>query len=357
MENRDRHIDIVRTIAIILVVFGHIGPVPGCGWLEAHFPMSAYRMALFLFVSGYLFRDMDRSALPAFCKKKSLRLLCPFIGWNIAYAAIVTLFNHWHLVHYLPPTERVWTAYNLLVAPFMGCDQYFFNHATWFVGMLYPALLFYALIYLISRRLPEWSMLVVYGAVGMAALAVARYGDFPRWALLPMHIAYALFFLQAGRCWRIYVEPWLNGTHRWMVLGGVLVLWYGIVQLSGTHPYAVAWMQFNGQIVLPLVTGVLGCVCWMLISSVAAQYIPANRIENLICRNTWAIMVHHLLAAFVLSYLYVRWTHDAEDLNALQEHFWFRVPAISYWVYAAAMIILPILWQLLFDRFKSLFAR
>ena len=354
MENRDRHIDIARSVAIILVVLGHIGVVPGCEWLEAHFPIYSYHMALFLCISGYLFRDMDWSSFPTFLKKKSLRLLLPLIGWNIAYAAIVTLFNHWQLVHYLPPTEKVWTFYNLFIAPFMGCDQYFFNHATWFVGMLYPALLVYALIFLISRRLPEWSILVLYFCIAIAAMCVARFCDFPQWALLPLHIAYALFFLQVGRCWRIWIEPLLNRINIWFVMIGVLVVWF-VVQLFGGHTCVVAWMNFGGYILIPLLTGVLGSVSWILISMIFSQYIRANRLETLIGTNTWSIMAHHLTVRFVVCYLFVRFTHDTAAMASLQDNFWYRSHDINYWVYVAAMIILPILWQLLFNRLKSLF--
>ena len=118
-ESRHRHIDIARAVAIILVVLGHTGAIPDCAWLEMHFPIYSYHMALFLFISGYLFRDMEWSSFPAFLKKKSLYLLLPLIGWNIVYAVIVTLCNRFQLTYFLPPTEQVWTFHNLFIEPFI----------------------------------------------------------------------------------------------------------------------------------------------------------------------------------------------------------------------------------------------
>ena len=57
-KERNRSIDILRAIAIILVVFAHMFPIPGGAWLSEHFHASSYRLAIFLFISGYLFRDI-----------------------------------------------------------------------------------------------------------------------------------------------------------------------------------------------------------------------------------------------------------------------------------------------------------
>ena len=47
-KERNRSIDILRAIAIILVVFAHMFPVPGGAWLSEHFHASSYRLAIFL---------------------------------------------------------------------------------------------------------------------------------------------------------------------------------------------------------------------------------------------------------------------------------------------------------------------
>lgn len=349
-ESRYRHIDIARTIAIILVVIGHTGGIPGCAWLEMHFPIYSYHMALFLFISGYLFRDMEWRAFPAFLKKKSLNLLLPLIGWNAVYAAIVTLCNHFHLVNYLPSTAQVWTSHSLFIEPFLGGHQNILNLATWFVGMLYVSLLVYALIYLICKRLPEWSRLVLYALIALAGLYTARLGDYPHWALLPLHISYALFFLQVGRCWRIYIEPLLNRVNLWYVLLGVTAIWY-VVQLFGGQMYVVVWMNFEGHTLIPLLTGVFGSVFWIVASYLLVQYIQLNRLESLIGANTWAIMTHHLLVRFLACYLFVRLSLDPASLAAFQNDFWFRPAQVDYWFFVCIEIALPILWQLFFDKF------
>ena len=105
---RIRHIDILRCIAIILVVIGHVGSVPGCGWIERFYPIYSYHLALFLFISGYLFKDIAKTDYKAFFLRKTKNLLLPLIGWNIVYAVIVNIFSNNIQTTYFPSTNQIW---------------------------------------------------------------------------------------------------------------------------------------------------------------------------------------------------------------------------------------------------------
>ena len=43
IKERNRSIDILRAIAIVLVVLGHSFPIPGCEWWQSHFSAGSYR--------------------------------------------------------------------------------------------------------------------------------------------------------------------------------------------------------------------------------------------------------------------------------------------------------------------------
>ena len=143
----NRAIDILKIIAIILVVMGHMGFIPRLGGaFEPYFPIYSYHILLFLFCSGYLFRDFDWRDLGRFVWRKTRSLALPLIGWNIVYAGIVSLINLRHPVTYFPAIEQIWTLQNLFVEPFVSGHQYLLNLATWFVGMLYLTFLVYGLL-------------------------------------------------------------------------------------------------------------------------------------------------------------------------------------------------------------------
>ena len=130
VKERNRSIDILRAIAIVLVVLGHSFPIPGCEWWQSHFSAGSYRMALFLFISGYLFRDIEWSDLPSFVWRKTKNLVFPLIGWNIVYAGIVSIINFRHPVNYLPSTEQVWNMHDLFIEPFITGHQYLDRKST-----------------------------------------------------------------------------------------------------------------------------------------------------------------------------------------------------------------------------------
>lgn len=59
-SNRNRRIDILRAITIILIVMYHEGSFPpSLFWTSKFFPLGTYIICLFFFVSGYLFKPFE----------------------------------------------------------------------------------------------------------------------------------------------------------------------------------------------------------------------------------------------------------------------------------------------------------
>lgn len=358
MKARNRAIDILKIIAILLVVLGHMQPIPGGVWLAHHFPIYSYHLALFLFASGYLFRDIEWRDLGRYVWRKTYTLALPLIGWNIVYAGIVSLINLRLPANYLPPTAQVWNMHDLFIEPFIGGHQYLLNLATWFVGMLYLTLLIFALIHLLSKRLPEWSLLLLYLCLAILALYDASIQLPAKGWLVLSRIAYALLFVQAGRCFRIYLEPHLTLKHIAWLLPVTLIAWY-LVMLNGDHLYVLLWMNFEGAVVRPILGALLGCLFWTFVSIVLAKLIPANRIETALSTSTWSIMTNHLLVRFLFCWAFVHFYQDPAMREWFANDFWFFPRGAGFlWIglYGTAILLevtLPTLWQLGFDRLKT----
>lgn len=352
-KERNRSIDILRAIAIILVVFAHMFPIPGGAWLSEHFHASSYRLAIFLFISGYLFRDIEWANYGRFVWQKTKNLIIPFIGWNIAYAGIVSLINLRQPVNYLPTTSSIWSFHPLFIEPFISGHQYTLNLATWFVGMLFIALVIYALLHLFTKRLPNWAILIIYLLIACLGLYSARF-DMPArgWVIL-QRTAYALFFIQFGRCFRLYIEPLLSPRKLWWILLSILPLWYCVMLGSG-NSYSLVWMQYDGAIFRPIIAGIFGCVFWMIASMQIAQLIPKNKIETAISNSTWSIMTNHIFVRFMLCWLYIYFAHDITMQENFRTNVWFLPKSVIFYYVAIILeIVLPVLWQLGFDRFKE----
>lgn len=353
-KERNRAIDILRAIAIILVVVAHMFPIPGGEWLAAHFHANSYRLAIFLFISGYLFRDFEWSDYGQFAWRKVKNLLVPFIGWNIVYACIVSLINLRRPVDYLPPTSSVWTFNSLFVEPFISGHQYTLNLATWFVGMLFIALLVYGVLFLLTKRVPDWMMLIIYLGVAFLGLYSARFPMPVRSFVILQRTAYALFFIQFGRCFRLYIEPLLTPQRLWWILLLIVPAWYCVMLGSG-YSYSLVWMQYDGCIVRPVIAGMFGCTFWMIASKQIELLIPKNKIETAISNSTWSIMTNHFLVRFMLCWMYVHYAQDAALYDAFRNNVWFIPSGPKFYYTALAIeVAIPVLWQIYFDKFKEL---
>lgn len=351
---RLRHIDILRSVAIILVVIGHVGTFPGLEIVEHRFPIYSYHMALFFFVSGYLFRDMEWRDYGRFVWHKTKTLVLPLWGWNIVYAGIVSLLAVRGVTSYFPPLDSIWTPHNLFVEPFVKGHQYYLNLATWFIGVLFITMLVFGLIHMLAKRIPDWGLLIFYAFLAALGLYAARVSFFESdYGLIPLRVCYALFFVQLGRCFRRYIEPLLTPARLKWILLAVFVIWWASLTCEWRY-HVLVFMNFEGHVIRPICAGALGCLFWAMASMLIARKTPANRLERLIGANTWSIMTHHLLVRFLIVWLAVTLTRDAAQIDAFRNDFWYRSPAVDYWIYVAAMIALPILWQLLFDKIKAL---
>lgn len=81
---RDKRIDLIKGIGIILVVGAHAG-VPHSAMI------SMFHMAIFFIASGYCYKDQHSNSLKelgVFVVKKVKTLYLPFVLWNVFFLAI-----------------------------------------------------------------------------------------------------------------------------------------------------------------------------------------------------------------------------------------------------------------------------
>lgn len=68
-------------MAMIMVVAGHLGyNIITVGDL---FPYYSFHVPLFMFISGYFYRETSQEHPVAYVKKKVQRLLVPYFIWNL----------------------------------------------------------------------------------------------------------------------------------------------------------------------------------------------------------------------------------------------------------------------------------
>ena len=140
----------------------------------------------------------------------------------------------------------------------------------------------------------------------------------------------------------------------------VAVVWF-FVLLNGDKLYVVAFMNFDGCCIRPLLAGSIGCLFWMLVSMQLSQIISPNKLEVLLSRSTWSIMTNHLLVRFMICWTFVHFAQSPAVREVFAADFWFFPRSENVWscytlLYIAAIILevgLPVVWQILFDNIKS----
>lgn len=347
---RNRQFSILEIIAILLVIIGHLNSIPGIIYTDIYFPVYGYHMALFFFISGYFFKNLEWKTLPKYFIKKIKHLILPLIGWNIVYAFLAnTIYQH-HIVNYFP-VQDYFSAFNLFVAPFIYGDQYLLNLAGWFVSALFVVEIMYGIIFCAKYKIPDW-------AIATALLCIAVISMHIDMSSLPDIISinikrtcFFIVFFHFGYCYKTYLEKYdICNNILYFAIWGLLLLTFN--KFAPTYLYFAAHGNFNGGTWQPFVSSFLGIMFWLRISKIITHYTVTSGLEKFASENTWSIMLHHLFVLFMLNWICIKIGINT-DINSFQTSFWNRQPTLSYWVYLLALFFIPLIFQYLFNKIKN----
>lgn len=179
---RNPTIDILRGIAIFLVVFGHISHI---GWTRTY--IWGFHIPIFFFISGMLFNENKYNSITNFIKSKFRTLIIPY---GIFY---LTTFTYWLVIERHTRGGGV-TPASQLIGLFYGTynlKYMMFNGALWFIPCLFSTELLYyfiakiknntkifitiILIYIIGFLLRKYTYIAPFG-IGAAMIGIIFYG-------------------------------------------------------------------------------------------------------------------------------------------------------------------------------------
>lgn len=162
-NSRIAWIDIAKTIAMTLIVFGHVDVGS-----YAQFFVYSFHVPVFIFLSGYCFSDKDR--FTAFLKKKSLRIMVPYGFFGLfAIAVYLVLGKYISDEGTLSLTECLW---GLLMGN-AKTNKMAFNLHLWFLPCLFAmSIIFYGLKKLADLITEKLDVNSLYGAIGIFAVTL-----------------------------------------------------------------------------------------------------------------------------------------------------------------------------------------
>lgn len=288
---------ILSALAMIMIVAGHADyNILTVGDL---FPYYSFHVPLFMFISGYFYRRQEEENPFAYLKKKVRRLLLPYFIWNLVYGLIA-----WALRAGagFALGEAV-TLKSLFLEPFLHGYQYLYNFAAWFVPVLFLVEVINLCMRLLFKKLhlySEWFILAGSLFVGMAVVYFAIGGHVWGWYKMPGRILFLYPCFQMGQFYyqKLEKHDTLGNLPYFAIVIGVQVALH--LACSGLAYSSVWCTGFANGPVIPYVTVVSGVAFWLRVAKILAPALVQCRIVTYLGRNTYAVMMHHIMAFMLI---------------------------------------------------------
>lgn len=364
---------ILSALTIIMVVAGHCGyHIMTVGEL---FPYYSFHVPLFMFISGYFYKDSEEEHPLGYVKKKVRRLLVPYLIWNLVYGVVACAMRAAGFTMGEPISFQT-----LFIEPFLHGYQFIYNYAAWFVPVLFVVEMMNLLARIILRSVIRgiWHLYkkISGRTASVSELSKEKQESMIEWVMLAGSLLVGItvvWLAIGGHVWGNYKAP------------GRILLLFPCFQMGqfyfkklekhdtlGNVPYFAALIGFqvilnvffnglafgsvwctgfaNGP-VMPYITTVSGIAFWLRVAKIITPIFAKSRSMRYLGRNTYAVMVHHVMAfmivkmviAAVAAYTGMCADFDFEQYYSNIDYFYF-VRGVEQFamVYLAAGVIMPL---------------
>ena len=302
---------ILSVIGICFVLLGHLrNDLSASGTFYGWFPYYSFHMPLFLFVSGYFFRQPEKDlffkSFGRFLWKKLKSLILPFYVIN----GLFILFDF--LIAGFGFSRINYTIKDYLLMPLAETQPTTFSFATWFLPALFLAEVYYYLLRAVLDRLfkdtllKEVLFLILILAMSSAAFYIRSVYEPGVTVVVLLRSVVMLFFLQVGFLYRHYLERLntLPGVWYFLILGIVQFLLILYSRNSRLSPGLFDLSSFGKIGFLYYCCGTTGILLWLRISRLIASIPHKSRLLVFTGKNTKYIMSFHIFGFFLLNCLF-----------------------------------------------------
>lgn len=349
----DYRFKLLYAIGMIIIVAGHMEH-RGFSLAFELFPPYAFHLGLFVFASGYLYKENSTDNPGKYILKKAKQLLLPLYLWNFFYAVVITVLSYAGFSFGSPVTLKT-----LLISPLTDGHQFGFNLSGWFIVPLFLVQVLNMLIRKLCDKLHIRINEVLYFlgsmALGIFGVYMASLDYNTGLWLSLVRLLYFVPFYSLGILYKKVLEKHDNLPSIWY-FAIVLGLQLAIIFLYKKAPvYTPSWCNnFTDGPILPFIVGFLGIAFWFRVVRILTPVLAKNKYVNLIANNTYSIMINHLFAFFLINSVFAFMTKDTQCFLDFDWNRYFSDVALIYCpfqieqtgiLFLAAGIILPILAQ------------
>lgn len=312
---------ILQAFAIILVVIGHRG---GIQVFADWFSIYSYHMPLFIFISGYFYKDENQNNIFKFILKKIKNLVIPYYIWAFIYFFIILILKRFNL-----PTYSYDIGFKMFfLEPWITGHQLGLNAAAWFVLSLFLVQVIYIIFRRLSHLKNEWILTAIFIIIGGISVLFANEGYNEGIYLTIVRTGFLIQFYQIGYLYKKKIENKfkVNNLVYFILL---FIVQFLIIKMWGAKSFsAVFCNEFDhNNVFLPLLTSITGIMLWMKISELLLPILGENKLFNYIGKNTWTIMMHHQLVFYFINLGFLFISNfiklDAFNYDAFSTNMWY----------------------------------
>lgn len=303
-SNVNNTFKVLSAIGIIIIVSGHCYH-GGISLAYEWFPTYSFNLSLFVFISGYFYKEKHEDNVLKYIWNRTKRLLIPAYLWNIAYGLFILLMSN---LGYTIGAEV--NAYNLFIMPFFDGEGFLYNLGSWFVYPLFAVYVFNILfrkllnIFKINNEYLILSVYLIIGIAGVQYSITNTEQGIKGPLLLLLRAAFFLPCFEFGHFYKNKLEKHdkLNSAAYFAIIFAVqLILLTFCKNLEYTPSKST---QFLNGCFVPYITSLTGIAFWLRISKLITPIIKNWKLVRLISDNTYSIMIHHMLGFMTVKWIF-----------------------------------------------------
>ena len=354
---RDPSVDVIKGIAILLIVYGHTCP------FGRNF-YYLFNLQMFLLCSGYCFKNRIHcwADWRRYMAGKLKTLYVPCAAYNGVFAllgglflrlglytddpAFLTMTKDWPVPQKLYVVRGLGDILRKFFRVILMTDTTQMGTGTWFLIMLFAISAFHGAVCCLTAELEQRKKRMVTAGLFLLAAAVAQFADLPfaGW-MYPRCFCYCYIVYLLGVGLRDldlkFPEHPLCGVLSFVIL----------VILSRFYFIDIANARIDN--VLPYLAGSLAG--WCMLKPLANRIAATERLSRAFCfigRHTVPIVCLHILCFKPVTWLYIR-TQQLPEIYLASFHVDFDAPQPWKFLYLAAGAAIPLLLAVLWQRLRQ----
>lgn len=293
MKQKNQTFQYLKAIAILMVIDDHMST--RIGILSSLFPYNSFYMPLFVFISGYFFRD---KGIWNNIKGKAEKLLLPYIIWFYVGQLLSFLLERAGIVYWYSPITNIsdTVQYLLTVGPTSSIIG-----AAWFGIMLFWVAIIYTFLHkvlMLEKPVMSYLFLAVSVIAGFASLQLCMAGY--QTTYLRLALLRAIWYLQFFHMGWMFKEHWEKKLEKMPVsvaIGICIVVNVVLICILGDkiNFYSTTYMAKFNSWWIPLITSATGILFWYEVMHFIAARVGEVKSISFIADNTFTIMCAHLI--------------------------------------------------------------